>query len=180
VVPHASGFVRLPALSGVAVRNLDPVHGQVTVGDMVLDNGRIRAVFNKGGEVESLCFDDHEVPLKGPAGQLHLYPDQPQLFEAWEKLRQSYSLGRQINGSAKATYGLDFIRFDRKLSEKSSAVVTYGLLPGCGHLQIAFEVDGLAGPANDGEVHHPNLLCGQTGTLRCRFYQRAVIPVQDE
>lgn len=57
------------------------------------------------------------------------------------KLRQSYSLGRQVNGSAKTTYGPDFIRFERKLSEKSRAVVTYSLLPESGQLDIAFEVD---------------------------------------
>ena len=141
VVPHDDGFVRLPALSGVAVKNLEIIRDGITAADMTLDNGRVRAVFNSCGEIQSLRFDGQEVPLKGPAGQLHLYPDQPHLFEAWEKLRQSYSLGRQVNGSPKISYGPNFIRFDRKLSEKSSALVTYSLLPGCGQLQIGFEVD---------------------------------------
>jgi alpha-mannosidase len=141
VVPLGDGFVRLPPLRGVAVRDLVPAEGEVSAADMVLDNGRVRALFNKSGEIESISIDGHEIPLKGPAGQLHLYPDQPHEFEAWEKMRQSYSLGRQVNGSAKAIYGPNFIRFERKLSNRSRANVTYSLLPGCGQLQIAFEVD---------------------------------------
>lgn len=141
VTPHGESFVRLPALTGVAVRNLEPVTSPMSAADMTLDNGRVRATFNKSGEIESLRIDGHDIPLRGPAGQLHLYPDQPHLFEAWEKLRQSYSLGRQVNGSAKVSYGPNYIRFVRKLSEKSGAVVTYSLLPGSAQLQIGFEVD---------------------------------------
>jgi alpha-mannosidase len=139
--PHDGGFIRLPALSGVAIKDLEAAEGEVVAANMALENGRVRALFNQSGEIESLCFDGHEVPLKEPAGQLHLYPDQPHLFEAWEKLRQSYSLGRQVNGSAKVTYGSHWIRFERKISERSTAVVTYSLMPGCEHLKIAFEVD---------------------------------------
>lgn len=140
-IEHDGAFYQLGPLAGVPVSRAPRVEPDVTVSDMSLDNGRVRAVFNKSGEIDSLSFDGHFVPLKEAAGQIHLYPDQPHLFEAWEKLRQNYSLGRQVNGKAVVTRGPHWIRFDRRISEGSTAAVTYSLTPGAGQLEILFDVD---------------------------------------
>jgi alpha-mannosidase len=88
------------------------------------------AHFNAAGEIESLRFGDAEVPTTGPLNQIHLHPNVPHSFNAWEIDRQAMSLGEHQDQPATAEIvrhhdGLVDVRFTRQIGQQSTLTVSY-------------------------------------------------------
>ena len=104
------------------------------------------ARFNACGEIESLRFGDRPVPTTEPLNQIHLHPNVPHGFNAWEVDRQAMSLGTRQELPATVAVvrhhaGLVELRFTRAIGERSNLTVCYradALKP---YLEIEYHFD---------------------------------------
>lgn len=84
-------FVTVPGCGWAAARAVDTGAAPVTVGDRFIDNGILRATFDRDGVLESVW--DHEasreVLAAGERGNLfRLHEDHPRAFDAWDVDRE--------------------------------------------------------------------------------------------
>ena len=117
----------------------------VESGPRLLDNGCVRAAFDRAGRLEALAIDGQDLPLSAPAG-LALYRDVPANFDAWDidhdALRQPLSgqpamrLTLVESGAVRAV-----LRGEARLGATSRVVVSYILDAGCPWLQLELDLD---------------------------------------
>ncbi len=111
-----------------------------------LDNGRVRARFDRAGRIAALRVDGVELALRAPLCELVAYPDQPHLFEAWDIDRQTLSLGQPVGGEARISLrqdeaGAATLSCQRSLGEDGEATLHYTLEAGAGALRLRIELD---------------------------------------
>jgi len=148
VLNDESKAVRLLPLSGAPVAKLtalEPVR-PVVANAKKLASASVGVRFDAKGRVTSLTLGETEVSLRGPLGELVLYPDQPHNFEAWDIDRQSLTLGEVVESPATATVvqASDFqgaVEFARKLGRKSSVIARYRLDAFQPIVHLEYEID---------------------------------------
>ncbi|MEI9991938.1 MAG: alpha-mannosidase [Rhizomicrobium sp.] len=116
-------------------------------GDIVLDNGRLRAVLGKDGSVLSLTHlaSGHEA-LAGKANRFVFYDDRPTEYEAWDIDPFALETGRECapaesceivaHGPLRAE-----VRFARRIGKKSRLTQTVRLDAGADRLEFDTEID---------------------------------------
>ncbi len=140
--------VRLPPLSGApldtlpALENGTPVRAE----SWRIESGQVSAEFDDRGRISRLAFGGHEIALRGPLGELMLYPDYPHDFPAWDIDRQSLSLGRAVEEPAETVAAEGgalegSVSFRRKLGTASSVLVRYRLDAFQPVLHVEYEID---------------------------------------
>jgi alpha-mannosidase len=143
-----SKAVRLAPLSGRPVAALPAVEPakpvQATAKKMESDS--VKATFDARGRIASLTFGKNEIALRGPLGELVLFPDFPHDFEAWDIDRQTLSLGRAVESPAESSVlragGLEgTVEFRRQLGKKSTMTVRYRLDAFQPVLHLEYEID---------------------------------------
>ncbi len=140
--------VRLPPLTGAAVRDLSPVESiaPVTATRRELRNDRARATIDAQGRVSSLVIDGRGMPLRGPLGELMIYPDHPAMFPAWDIDRTTLALGRAVRAPARITLEENTasratIACRRSLGVAGEVTVRYTLEAGASCLRIDLDLD---------------------------------------
>lgn len=140
--------VHLPPLAGATLRDLPPVKDlvPVTATRRELRNDRVRATVDAQGRVSSLVIDGRKIPLRGPLGELMIYPDHPAMFPAWDIDRPTLALGRAVRTPAKIALEEDtparaMIACRRSLGAAGEVTVRYTLEAGASCLRIDLELD---------------------------------------
>jgi alpha-mannosidase len=132
----------LPPLAGRALASLETMETPAVVASAnSLENGRVRARFDKFGRITSLAIDGESIPFALPANEFVLYPEHPHHFAAWDIDRQALSLGRADKRPAKVVVRGADVSFTRPLGKTSSVTVRYSLDPGSCALRIAYDLD---------------------------------------
>ena len=110
---------------------------------VVLDNGRVRAVVGADGHVRSLvdCATGREtVPPGGSFGALHLHPDDPTVFDAWNLDRSAFDRYDVVGPAGELRIEDDGAVVDRHLPG-SSATVRWTLPEDAAALRLSIDVD---------------------------------------
>jgi len=88
-------FLRLPALSGMRVQDAVAARpDEVEIEGSTVRNGLVEFRVGPQGWIDELIYSGKTVPLRGPAGRLMWYRDQPARFEAWDLDRQTLAGGQ--------------------------------------------------------------------------------------
>jgi len=146
-----SGAVRavhLPPLTGARLHDLLPAKHlvPVTATRRELRNDRVRATVDAQGRLSSLVIDGRKVPLRGPLGELMIYPDHPAMFPAWDIDRPTLALGKPVRTPAKIalegnTPARAAITCRRSLGGAGDVTVRYTLEAGAGCVRIELDLD---------------------------------------
>jgi alpha-mannosidase len=114
-------------------------------GPRLLDNGHLRAAFDRSGRLERLAIDGQDLLLAAPAG-LALYHDRPANFDAWDidhdALRKPLAghpamrLALVESGPVRAV-----LRGSARLGAASQVTASYTLEAGSHWLQVELEID---------------------------------------
>jgi len=139
-------YVRLPALSGVAPSEATRASvSPVQIKGKTVSNGLTEFRLNSEGGIEELKFAETVVPLRGPAGQLMFYRDQPARFPAWDLDRQTLDLGRVCANRARISRFQDGVRagfhVDRSVGKTSHVRLSFFLEPGSALLHVKAVLD---------------------------------------
>lgn len=140
--------VRLPPLTGAGERELPSVADvvPVTATKRELRNGRVRASVDGQGRISALFIDGRKMPLRGPIGELMIYPDHPAMFPAWDIDRASLALGRAVRTPAKISLEENspvraVIACHRSLGSAGRVIVRYTLEAGACCLRADLDLD---------------------------------------
>ncbi|MBK1875497.1 alpha-mannosidase [Pelagicoccus mobilis] len=140
-------LLKIPAYQSAEIALAESYEGPaVNVTESTIGNEHLKAVFNNKGEIESLEFGGAQVASSAPLNQLWVYPNRPHDHQAWEIDRTALSLGQQETSQADVSInrthdGLVELCFKRKLSEKSSVLVTYRCDATKPYLEISYDID---------------------------------------
>lgn len=145
-VVRGNRVLHLDALCGAPVDALPEVEaGPVRATRGSIDNGRVRARFDRQGRIRSLSVDGQPVAVGAPLAQLMLYPDQPHAYDAWEVDRSTLASGhpapaaklvRSVGGPAEGR-----LTFECALTESSGVRIRYRLEAASPVLLIEYEID---------------------------------------
>lgn len=138
---------KIGPLQGVQIDALEAVaHAPVVASVSKLENGRVKARFDKKGRITALSVDGKEVAIKGRIGDLAVYPALPHMFDAWELDRQTLTLGEVVETAATAqveasgeTYAV--VSFSKVLAGESTVTIRYILEAGSPVLRVEYDVD---------------------------------------
>lgn len=140
--------VQLPPLSGAASRDLPVVKdvARVSATRKELRNDRVRATVDTQGRISSLVIDARKIPLRGPLGELMIYPDHPAMFPAWDIDRPTLALGKPVRAPAKITLEENTaaratIACRRSLGAAGEITVRYTLEAGAACVRIGLDLD---------------------------------------
>lgn len=140
--------VQLPPLAGAELRDLPPMKdvAPVTATRRELRNGRVWAKVDAQGRISSLVIDGRKMPLRGPLGELMIYPDHPAMFPAWDIDRPTLALGRAVRTPAKVTLEENTpthatIACRRSLGAAGDVTVRYTLEADASCLRIDLDLD---------------------------------------
>jgi alpha-mannosidase len=110
----------------------------------LLDNGRLRAVFDQAGRLTALSIDGRPQRLEGSAG-LALYEDVPGSFDAWEIDQAAGRLGQRLATQAPLTVAsagpLRGVLRGHLLVGSSPATIEYRLDAEARHLRVRLRID---------------------------------------
>ncbi len=140
--------VQLPALGGCAVGDaiLTEPCDEVRVTGSSVSNGLVEFRLDKNGWLDRLAWGGESMPLRGPAGQLWHYRDQPARFEAWDLDRQTLAGGEVCRSKAKIEVFTDGahragFRVHRRAGGSNEATVTFFLEAGSPLLHVEVDLD---------------------------------------
>jgi alpha-mannosidase len=142
----------LPALAGVVVnrtgkstrRLQSSATGIQEATSRVLDNGIVRATFDRRGQIDQLAISGARLELDGRAG-FRLYDDLPANFDAWDIDHYTMATGQPVaaaltlhlveRGPVRAR-----LRGQAQIGAASRMIVDYVLEAGCDHLRVELRV----------------------------------------
>lgn len=146
--PDGLRLLKLAPLAAAPLEEIENVflYEPVVATTSSLENSRVSATFDGQGQVTSLVVDGTAVAQAGPLGQLHIFPDVPAAFEAWDIDRPTLSNGSVVDSPAEATLEQQgeltaTIAFRRALTEKSNAVIRYTLDAESPVLQVEYDIE---------------------------------------
>ena len=139
-------LVSLPPLSGTKIEDAAITAEPVRVEGRKVSNGLAEFEVTREGWIKSLAIEGNTIPLRGPLGQLALYPDHPANFEAWDIDRQALSLGEIARARAdvrpwKEGALAQGFEVERKIGQDSRAVARFFLEAGSPLLHIEMKLD---------------------------------------
>ena len=139
-------LIDLPPLGVVDLKAARKPADAVQAGPKLLRNSRLKATFNRSGEIASLEVDGRRLDLREPGNQMWLYPDHPHSFPAWDIDRGTLGNGVRVKGTAhvaveQSTDARAVVAFARPLTEKSSLITRYILEAESAVLRNEWEVD---------------------------------------
>lgn len=145
---RVAAWSELPPVSSVRLEDL-PVRqdAPVTARTTELANGRLRARFNRLGEIDSLVVDGRAILLDGPVNRLAVIADLPHAFETWDvdaswRTCALPSPAGDVTGEVvKNLPGAGEVVFRRPLTDRSSIAIHYRLQTGSAALEIEYVVD---------------------------------------
>lgn len=125
-------LVELPALSGIKLTDAKRLDGRVFADDCKLRSERVSATFNKRGEITELIIDGKAIAIAKPLGQVWSFNDIPNIYDAWELERHTFSTGTLLLTDADIKYIGDesptaSISFTRSFAKASTITVRYVL-----------------------------------------------------
>jgi alpha-mannosidase len=138
--------VYLPALAGIKLADAPRITNTVKATDSSLISDRINAAFNKRGEITSLIIDGKTIAINRPLGELWSIYDQPNIYDAWELERHTFSTGTHVINDAKITVEGDdtttaSISFTRSFAKASTITLKYVLHADSPVLGIEADID---------------------------------------
>jgi alpha-mannosidase len=141
-------LARLPALSGVRLFGNGEVRNPVIVrgrSRIILDNGIVRAEFDRRGQLVTLALSDEPLALTRAAGFI-LYHDSPANFDAWDIDHYTLAAGQPVatqlrlavieSGPLRAR-----LQAESPIGERSRLVVDYVLEADSRYLRTEIRVD---------------------------------------
>ena len=139
--------VRLPPLAGVLIRKEDgtDVSPVRDISSSQLDNGIVRARFDRRGQLIALTVDGTTLALDGPAGFCS-YDDHPANFDAWDIYHYTLKTGQRVGANtplAVVERGplRAVLRGGAVIGAHSKLTVDYILEAGSHHLRVDVRVD---------------------------------------
>lgn len=139
----ALGSERLLPGRGAAASGLVPAFAAATA--RLLDNGHVRAAFDRSGRLEALVVDGRDLLLSAPAG-LALYHDQPANHDAWDIDHDA--LRRPLSGHPAMRLALvesgpvrAVLRGSARFGAASQVTASWILDAGSPWLQVELEID---------------------------------------
>jgi len=141
--------VQLPPLSGVEAEEASVIVTSaqyVHASERRLHSDCVDARFDNQGRITKLIVDGQTLALDAPLNDLRIFDDHPSLFPAWDIDRYNLSQSRSpISTSNINVQGDESISaqvsFDLKLTEKSSATITYRLDAMSKVLRVSVDLD---------------------------------------
>lgn len=139
-------LIDLPPLGVAGAKAARKPGDAVKAGPTRLQNARVKAAFNRSGEIAALEVDGRKLDFQEPCNQMWLYPDHPHMYAAWDIDRGTLGNGVRVKGSAEVAVEQSsdaraVVAFARPLTEKSSLITRYILEAESAVLQIEWEID---------------------------------------
>ncbi|HAI14585.1 MAG TPA: hypothetical protein DCM28_22960 [Phycisphaerales bacterium] len=139
-------IVELPALSGIKLSDAKRVDGKVFVEDTKLQSQRVSTTINSRGEVTELVIDGNAIDMNRPLGEVWSFNDIPNIYDAWELERHTFSTGTHLTDDAQIKFEGDgsasaSISFTRNFAKASSITVRYRLDANSPVLRVETDID---------------------------------------
>ncbi len=139
-------LVKLPALSGVKLDDAPRVTEKVFASETKLQSNRVAATFNSRGEITELIMDGKAIAINRPLGEVWSINDVPNIYDAWELERHTFSTGTHLTQDATIKVNGDgdttaWISFTRKFAKTSTITVRYVLKGDSPILDIETDID---------------------------------------
>lgn len=141
--------VRLPALASVALTHgasrSAPDERRIQASSRRLDNGIVRADFDRGGQLTALAIDAEPLALSDAAG-FALYHDRPANFDAWDIDHYSLKSGQRVARNVRLTViergpVRARLRGEASIGAQSRIVVDYVLDTASRYLRMEAQID---------------------------------------
>jgi len=187
--PHASPVrcrVRHPQKKKDVLVDLQPFSGSeiekvvvkhlpepVKIAGRKVSNGLVEFEVNADGWIKTLKLEGQAVPLRGPLGQLAIYPDRPANFDSWDIDRQALSLASICRDRAemRAWKQGDLyqgLQVTRKIGKNSVATLTFALEAGSPLVHVTVDVDWQE-PEHLLKLHFPTAFCATNARFGAPF-----------